>query len=241
METNTNTTNDTAGIRAIDATQQAALLCPLPAEAVSPHPTKKFLSTIKSIYVTERLNEVFGTGAWRIETEIVEKQERMVVVKLKFSIPDYGIYYECYGGNDNSDLGDAYKGATTDAITKVASWLGIGSDVFKGKYSNGQAPAAQSARTAQPAANNTPASKPAATPAPAAAPARKRITMEQLDDAIICDQLMKWMYNFLTTTGYAADFDPGARLLKSCDADAEVVERFSALFESYRQARKNAK
>ena len=26
--------------------------------------------------------------------------------------------YESFGGNDNQDLGDAYKGATTDAITK---------------------------------------------------------------------------------------------------------------------------
>lgn len=77
--------------------------------------------------------------------------------------------------------------------------------------------------------------------APAAAPARKRITMEQLDDAIVCDQLMKWMYGFLTTANYAADFDAGARLLKSYDADAAVVDRFSSLFESYRQARKNAK
>lgn len=228
METKTNT----AGIRTIDSTQQAALLRPLPADAVSPHPTKKFLSTIKSIYVTERLNEVFGTGAWRIETDIIEKQERMVVVKLRFSIPDYGIYYECYGGNDNPDLGDAYKGATTDAITKVASWMGIGSDVFKGKYSNGQAPAAQPA--------GAPASKPASA-TPAAVPARKRITMEQLDNTIICDQLLKWMYGFLTMDNYAADFDAGARLLKSYDADAEVVKRFSALFESYRQGRKNAK
>lgn len=77
--------------------------------------------------------------------------------------------------------------------------------------------------------------------APAAAPARKRITMEHLDNPIVCDQLMKWMYGFLTTANYAADFDAGARLLKSYDADAEVVDRFSALFESYRQARKNAK
>ena len=40
----------------------------LPDEAVSQHPTKKFLSSIKSIYVTERLNEVFGVGSWRVET-----------------------------------------------------------------------------------------------------------------------------------------------------------------------------
>ena len=62
----------------------------------------------------------------------------MVVIKLIFTIPSYGIYYECYGGNDNGgensknfDLGDAYKGATTDALTKIGSFLEIGIDVFK--------------------------------------------------------------------------------------------------------------
>jgi len=33
---------------------------PLPKEAVSPHPTKAYLSSIKAIYVTERFNDVFG-------------------------------------------------------------------------------------------------------------------------------------------------------------------------------------
>lgn len=230
METNTT-------LLTLSGDQLAQLARRLPDEAVTPHPTKKFLSSIKSIYVTERLNEVFGVGRWRIETEIVERVDRMVVVKLKFTIPDYGIYYECYGGNDNPDLGDAYKGATTDAITKVASWLGIGADVFKGKYTNGVAPKSTQSAPATKAPKST-QSAPATDPA---TPTRKRITMEQLDDAIVCDQLMKWMYGFLTTANYAADFDAGARLLKSYDADAEVVDRFSALFESYRQARKNAK
>jgi hypothetical protein len=112
---------------------RAKLCAPLPPEAVTPHPTKKYLSSIKSIYVTERLNEVFGIGAWSIEADLVDRDAKMVVVKTKFRIPEYNIYYECYGGNDNADLGDAYKGATTDAITKIASWLGIGSEVFKGE------------------------------------------------------------------------------------------------------------
>lgn len=94
---------------------------------------------------------------------------------------------------------------------------------------NANRAAAQNTKTAQPST------------VPATAPARERITMERLDNPIVCDQLMKWMYGFLTTANYAADFDAGARLLKSYDADAEVVDRFSALFESYRQARKNAK
>ena len=80
-------------LQTLNSEQLRQLSLPLPAEAVTPHPTKKFLSSIKSIYVTERLNEVFGVGRWRIETDVVEKQDRMVVVKLKFTIPDYGIYY----------------------------------------------------------------------------------------------------------------------------------------------------
>jgi hypothetical protein len=43
------------------------------------------------------------------------------------------IKLEAYGGNDNPDRGDAYKGAMTDAITKIGSFLGIGADVWKNK------------------------------------------------------------------------------------------------------------
>lgn len=116
--------------------QVAMLLKPLPQEAISQHPTKTFLSTIKAIYVTERLNEVFGVGAWKTKTEFVERVDKMVVTKTTLEIPEYGIYYEQFGGNDNQDLGDAYKGATTDAITKIGSYLGIAHEVFKGKQTH---------------------------------------------------------------------------------------------------------
>lgn len=117
------------------------LTAPLPKEAISQHPTKTYLSSIKAIYVTERLNEVFGCGAWSTKVEEVSKWEKgMVVVKVIFEIPAYGVYYESFGGNDNGgetsknfDLWDAYKWATTDAITKIGSFMGIGIDVFKGK------------------------------------------------------------------------------------------------------------
>lgn len=113
---------------------------PLPLQAVSQHPTKSYLSSIKAIYVTERLSDVFGIGAWRtkISNEAIH-EKGMVTVKVTLEIPEYGVYYECYGGNDNGgensknfDLGDAFKGATTDALTKIGSWLEIGIDVFKG-------------------------------------------------------------------------------------------------------------
>lgn len=124
----------------INQQMRDALRKPLPPEAVKQHPTKTFLSSIKAIYVTERLNDVFGVGSWHLKVNHVTTSEKsMVVVKVEFSIPEYGVYLECYGGNDNGgensknfDLGDAFKGATTDAITKIGSYLEIGIDVFKG-------------------------------------------------------------------------------------------------------------
>jgi len=106
---------------------------PLPDEAVSQHPTKKYLSSIKAIYVTERFNDVFGVGVWRIETGFIEKVDKMVVIKVVFTVSKYDIHIENYWGNDNADLWDAYKWAVTDAITKIGSFLWIWADVFKWK------------------------------------------------------------------------------------------------------------
>jgi len=106
---------------------------PLPSEAVSQHPTKTYLSSIKSIYVAERINDVFGVGSWMLKSEVIERIEKFVVVKAFLEISEYGFYGEAYGGNDNIDIGDAYKGATTDAFTKIAAQqLEVGIDVFKG-------------------------------------------------------------------------------------------------------------
>ena len=126
---------------------------PLPKEAIKQHPTKKFLSTINAIYVTERLNEVFGVGAWQTKTETVtsaptKNGTTMVVTKTIFTIPEYNVYYECYGGNDNADLGDAYKGSMTDALTKIGSYLGIGAHVWKNDPTPAEQPAPQN-KTAQ--------------------------------------------------------------------------------------------
>lgn len=119
--------------------QIALIKLPLPAEAVKPHPTKTYLSSIKAIYVVERLNDVFGIGKWNLCSEIIDNKTAMIVVKSILTIPEYGIQLESYGGNDNGgenskghDLGDAYKGAVTDSLTKICSYLGIGMDVYKG-------------------------------------------------------------------------------------------------------------
>src|SRR6202451_1192103 len=106
---------------------------PLPTAAVSPNPLKPGLSAIKVIYVVERLNDVFGLNGWHMDNEVVETG-RMVVVRATLAIPRYAIAIEQFGGNDNPDRGDAYKGACTDALSKCASYLGIGMDVYKGLH-----------------------------------------------------------------------------------------------------------
>jgi hypothetical protein len=112
----------------------------LPDWAVSQHPTKKFLSVIN------RLNEVFGVGVWNYEVEKVghervnqgkreawEAAAKGTLTVGSFSDEGSMISLEQFGGSINDDLGDAYKGAGTDALTKISSYLGIGASIYKGK------------------------------------------------------------------------------------------------------------
>lgn len=86
-----------------------------------------------------------------------------------------------------------------------------------------------------------PVSDPIATAQPMQSQPKHRITMDMLEDQVKCDCLMRWIYDFWTATSYAPSFDARSRLLKSYDADSNVVERFVALFESYKTARLNKK
>lgn len=157
----------------LSAEQEQRLRQPLPTEAKKPHPTKKFLTTINAIYVTERLNDVFGIGAWSVKSELQELRDKMVVVKTTLSIPEYGIEYECYGGNDNPDVGDAYKGAVTDAITKIGSWMGIGVEVWK----------------------NMPHIVPAPVTAPPTAKQKQVINDALLDNPARCNKMLNFLKN----------------------------------------------
>lgn len=200
--------------KTLSAAQIELLNKPLPPEAVSPHPTKKFLSSIKSIYVTERLNEVFGVGRWSIKSEIVENADKMIVVKAFFSVPEYGIEYESYGGNDNADRGDAYKGATTDALTKIGSWLGIGADVFKDK-----------------ATAST--SRPASQPQQSHQPHKKTITEADFEDNAKCDSIMKWLYGKYKIAENKDAFNAGACLSRFYNISADNMARANEVFKFY--------
>ncbi len=135
--------------RSLPPEMMHALYAPLPPEALKPHPTKDYLSSVKAIYVIERLNQVFGIGAWTYSTEVIEQSQPrlvpdpkkagemkekpgMIVVRVVLTVSEFEISLEQFGGSDNEDRGDAYKGAVTDALSKIASYLGIAMDVYKG-------------------------------------------------------------------------------------------------------------
>ena len=117
---------------------------PLPVWALKNHPTRKNMTVIHPMAVIDRLNEVFGVGAWRFSTyeldctKEVQKTRSgdrtvyMSSVHGTLSVPEYNIHIEQYGGSTNDDKGDALKGGATDALTKIASYLGIGASIYKG-------------------------------------------------------------------------------------------------------------
>jgi hypothetical protein len=120
------------------------LQAPLPAWAIKAHPTKPKLSVIHPMAVIDRLNEVFGVGAWSFKTEFIscdkeiqktkngDREIYVSAVKGRLEVPEYEILLEQFGGSTNDDKGDALKGGGTDALTKIASYLGIGAEIYKG-------------------------------------------------------------------------------------------------------------
>jgi hypothetical protein len=137
----------------VQARLRERLRAPLPKEAIKAHPTKSWMSSINGAFIVERLNDCFGEEGWMARYEIVENSpsQKMVVVKAIFEADVskgqqiYGkIYREAFGGNDNTDRGDAYKGACTDALGKIASQLGIAGEVYKGMLDEMQAPVSSS-------------------------------------------------------------------------------------------------
>ncbi len=113
-----------------------------PDKAYSKHPTKTFLTTLKAMYVTERLNDVFGVGRWSINHEVIERTNDYVLIQGEFISLDYDVITpKQYGGHKtsgtNTEIADGYKSAITDCISKIASYLEIGIEMFKGNISNG--------------------------------------------------------------------------------------------------------
>jgi hypothetical protein len=138
----------------IDAKKIEALQAPLPGWAVKPHPTRKGMSAIHPMAIIDRLNEVFGVGGWNFHTREIEVTKEvqntksgprpvyvsavhgtLVIIDRKAPASQKAehIVLEQFGGSTNDDKGDALKGGATDALTKIASYLGIGASIYKGQ------------------------------------------------------------------------------------------------------------
>lgn len=117
----------------------------LPDWAVKPNPMKPKMSVIHPMAIISRLNDVFGVGGYNFETDFIscekelqktkngDRQVYVSAVKGRLIIEEYGIKIEQFGGSTNDDKGDALKGGATDSLTKIASYLGIGAEIYKGK------------------------------------------------------------------------------------------------------------
>jgi hypothetical protein len=119
-----------------------------PKEAYKKHPTKTFLTTLKAMYVTERLNDVFGIGRWTIDVEIIERTQDYVLVQGEFKSLDYEVIApKQFGGHKttgtNTEIADGFKSALTDCQSKIASYFEIGIEMFKGNVVIGATPKAQ--------------------------------------------------------------------------------------------------
>ncbi len=110
-------------------------------EALSIDSSRGFaLTSIKAQYVVERLNQVFGLTGWSHTGEYrqtgPEDKPTGVVFLGKLTVQNgvTGAIREAVGFSElKRNIGDAYKGAKTDSLSKCASQLGIGNDVYKGK------------------------------------------------------------------------------------------------------------
>ena len=88
-------------------------------------------------YVFDSVNEVLGPENWRYELTREEIFDNQAVAEVRLFVKNSGEWL-CKGSHKGQmqiikgNVGDAQKGAITDAIQKCMSLLSIGSDAYKG-------------------------------------------------------------------------------------------------------------
>jgi len=103
------------------------------------------LTTLKAQYIIERLNVVFGINGWDLTGEFIDKDKGVLFLgELKLFASKEGVKeilhtVDAVGYADNKkNMGDTYKSSRTDALSKAASFIGIGNDMFKGEIKVGK-------------------------------------------------------------------------------------------------------
>jgi hypothetical protein len=95
-------------------------------------------------FVIETLNEAFGFD-WSTKIVFSERYEDTVVVGLELSVPDPTgkvVVKQQFGSCDITKglgVGEAFKGAASDAMKKCATLLGLGLELYQDEPSSGPA------------------------------------------------------------------------------------------------------
>ncbi len=79
---------------------------PFPSEALGTVASKSYLTSIKAMYVIERLNDVFGVGRWTLLHEVIKEQAEQVLIQGELKIYDFDIVVpKQYGSHKISGKG----------------------------------------------------------------------------------------------------------------------------------------
>ena len=119
-------------------------------------------------YVFDSVNEVLGPENWRYELTKEEIFESQAVAEVRLFVKSDGDWL-CKGSHKGQmqivkgNVGDAQKGAITDAIQKCMSLLSIGSDAYKGLLKNVYLQGSQRTQPPSTQSNSQPKTKPAST------------------------------------------------------------------------------
>ncbi len=129
----------------------------------------------KPQYVFDAVNNVLLPENWRYEVVSKEIFDNQVVVEVKLFLRSENEWF-CKGSQAGQmqivkkNVGDAYKGAITDALQKCFSLLSIGSDAYKGLlkdvYLSGRRPKASSKSRPQNQPQKSPTEVIPSTPCP---------------------------------------------------------------------------
>lgn len=112
------------------------LRAPFTKDAYSADTSRGFaLTSLKAQYVLERLNEVLGFMNWSHGGEYEVQDDGSVLFKGALVVNLDGRTNKFFGvgfSAKKKNIGDAYKSAKTDSLSKCASQVGVGNDAFKG-------------------------------------------------------------------------------------------------------------
>ena len=111
------------------------LKAPFTQDAYSVDSSRGFnLTSIKAQYIVERLNDVCGIDGWEFKGDYTTVDTGVIFFgTLVINDGHKGHQQQAPGfATIKKNIGDAYKGAQTDALSKAASKFGLGNEVFKG-------------------------------------------------------------------------------------------------------------